>query len=85
MTFNSEIFSPNAANNQPSYNCILKNTRMLLVGFIGISLIAVGFLNMAQSIRANGKTSQFIQERYCGCGIDCLCGNGCGCSKNNLK
>lgn len=82
MTFNSEIFSPNFASKQLSYS-IFKNTRLLLVGFIGVSLVAIGFFNMPQAIRV--KRSQFTQERCCGCGMNCLCGTDCGCSINNLR
>jgi hypothetical protein len=83
MTFNSEIFNPKDVSVRLSYG-VLK-TRMLLFGFIGVSLVAIGFLNMAQSIRANTRScSQFTQDRYCDCGRGCLCGTGCGCIKNNL-
>lgn len=80
MTFNSDICRPDAANQQVS-NCALKKTRKQLIGFIGVFLAVIGFLNMTQSIRANDKSSQLAQEKCCGCGRDCLCGNGCGCSK----
>lgn len=75
MTFNSGIISPNATSKQLSY--------VLLAGFIGISLLAIGFLNMPQSIKTNSNTTSFRVERYCGCDTGCLCGTNCVCSKHN--
>lgn len=82
MTYNSGIISPNTTSKQLSY-VLLKNTRMLLAGFIGISLLAIGFLNIPQSMKTNSNTTSSRFERYCGCDTGCLCGTNCVCSKHN--
>lgn len=84
MTFNSGIISPNDNIKQSSY-VLSKNTRMLLAGFIGVSLLAVGFLNMPQSIKTNSNSISARLERSCGCDTDCLCGTNCVCNRHNLK
>lgn len=84
MTFNSGIISPNATSKQSSY-VLSKNTRVLLAGFIGVSLLAIGFINIPQSIKTNSNSLSSRLERSCGCDTSCLCGNNCVCSKQNLK
>jgi hypothetical protein len=84
MLFHSETFNFNDVSGQESYG-ILKNNKTLLFGFIGISLVAIAFLSITQSIGTSGKISRFTQERHCECDIGCLCGTHCICRKNNLK
>lgn len=80
MTLNNEIIlSPNTAKKQSSYR--VKNMSILFAGFIGVSLLAVGFFNLSQPIRTHYdcKSSQFTQEMHCRCGNNCSCGTSCGC------
>lgn len=72
MKFNNSIsLNPNSFIDVSVTNI---NIRMLSI-FIAAFFLVTGFITAIQSTKTN-----YIQEKHCGCGNDCLCENTCGCS-----